>query len=127
MEKEPWNLQREGQLPPCKPDEGKCDESLEPVLGENTQISSHDAEYDDTDEADTDDANDDKDSHLQQPALSRLNVLNWELALQRKKLQKQSESPCNVQGGKLQKQSESEIAMILFHIKVLHLIWQKLK
>ena len=29
---------------------------------------------------------DDKDSHLQQPALSRLNVLNWELALQRKKL-----------------------------------------
>ena len=39
---------------------------------------------------------DDKDSHLQQPALSRLNVLNWELALQRKKLQKQSESPCKV-------------------------------
>ena len=49
---------------------------------------------------------DDKDSHLQQPALSRLNVLNWELALQRKKLQKQSESPALL-GGKLQKQSES--------------------
>ena len=34
MEKEPWNQQREGQLPPCKPDEGKGNESLGPVLGE---------------------------------------------------------------------------------------------
>ena len=34
MEKEPWNWQREGQLPPCKPDQGKRDESLGPVLGE---------------------------------------------------------------------------------------------
>ena len=34
MEKEPWNWQREGQLPPCKPDEGKGNESLRPVLGE---------------------------------------------------------------------------------------------
>ena len=42
MEKEPWNQQREGQLPPCKPDQGMGDESLEPVLGENTQISSYD-------------------------------------------------------------------------------------
>ena len=33
-EKEPWNWQREGQLPPCKPDEGKGNESLGPVLGE---------------------------------------------------------------------------------------------
>ena len=91
MEKEPWNQQREGQLPPCKPDQGMGDESLEPVLGENAQISGYDADQDDADEADND-----KDSHLQQPALSRLNVLNWELALQRKKLQKQTEFLCKV-------------------------------
>ena len=34
IEKEPWNWQREGQLPPCKPDEGNGNESLGPVLGE---------------------------------------------------------------------------------------------
>ena len=32
MEKEPWNWQRAGQLPPCKPDEGKGNKSLGPVM-----------------------------------------------------------------------------------------------
>ena len=101
MEKVPWNWQREGQLPPCKPDQGMGDESLEPVLGENAQISSYDGDQDDADEADADqddddEADNDEDSHLQQPALSRLNVLNWELALQRKKSQKQTEFLCKV-------------------------------
>ena len=71
-------------------------------FGRNTQISSYDADSNRPKGrcwwliSDEDDSDDDEDSHLQQPALSRLNVLNWELALQRKKLQKQTEFLCKV-------------------------------